>query len=70
MTTFAHIPKPIVATILRSARGLRGLRDGQQPDQWTAARYALAADIAATIRRDHGIVADAWVRDFVFRIAN
>lgn len=65
-----HIPTPVVRTILQAARDMRDLRGDQQPDQWTSARYALADDIDATLRRDHGLHCRAWVRKFVFRIAN
>lgn len=70
MTSFAHIPAPVVRTILSAARDLRGLRGDQQPDQWLNARYALVEGIAAQLRREHGLCCSAWVRDFVFRIAN
>ena len=70
MANFAHIPAPVVRTILAAARDMRGLRGDQQPNQWLDARYALVEDIDAQLRRDHGLRCRPWVRDFVFRIAN
>lgn len=70
MPNFAHIPAPVVHTILSAARNLRGLRGDQQPNQWLDARYRLVDQIDDMLRRDHGLRCRAWVQDFVFRIAN
>lgn len=69
MASFAHIPRPIVATVLRHARDMRDARQDQQPDQWVSARYDAARDLADDLRRQHGIHAAAWARDLIFRVA-
>lgn len=68
--TLQHIPKAVVATVLLHARSMRNMRGNQQPDQWRDARYRAAADLAQDLRDLHGIHADQWARDLIFKTAN
>jgi len=67
--TFAHIPRPVVATVLQHARDMRDARQNQQANQWLDAKYRAAADLAWALRFHHGIHADRWARDLIFRVA-
>lgn len=46
--TYTHIPRPVRATVLAHARGMRGMKGNQQPDQWLDAQYRAAAALAQT----------------------